>query len=604
MSAAQQPLRVQMIGGPGVGKSSFIGALALLAEKPRGGYFVTPIDGETKRRFDDLRTSFRALQWPAKTATGQSVRCRIHRGGSTVIMELEDFAGEAFLAAMQRGDDDEASRRIESLVHQADLLLIMIDAAELESGAGVAALPLIQAVTQRLSRDEAGAEVPVAVLLTKADLCKQAPVRTPGQAQQRVAACAADVAEFLRTQVERLSWFPLSVCGYGDNRETTSVACDFQPAGFERLFELFFTLRDQPAIRRRKQMIAFAILVMMFAVAVYHYRSGEVARERVRIEDPVARVQDLPANVAAANESAYRERVLQELLRASEDLRGARSPREVEEIIASIDGLPGAVERLVGEELAALRKQGHQRTEQLLHARMLDAAAAKDSDSLRQAVDQYLKHFPDGPGAEKARGLLAGEEEKRRARAREEIRSNVVWDAASLQRKLQRIADYVAQWDRMIPPSERAEIQQASAAARRMLQPNAYRVTLVRTAGLDRARAHGVQVAVAGREVARFDDSATVSEKIWNRDFTLQWQLGMKIDVTLLNFRFRNSDIAYLEGRGPMAILMLAETNSATRYGPSFASSRPPVSVKFRCEQLDDQTVAAIESWIYPGTAW
>ncbi len=273
-------------------------------------------------------------------------------------------------------------------------------------------------------------------------------------------------------------------------------------------------------------------------------------------------------------------------------------------MLRRLSDLPEPAERLAHEELSALRLQGEQRKEELLFARVQDAVAGNDVEAIQRSIDEYLKRFPDGPHAQQARQLLASEEEKRRLRSREEIKSIVVWDSASLQRKLQRITDYVDDWESVITSSERASIERAISAARRMLEPNRYHVTLVRTSGLDRPRAHGVRVLVGGVEAALFDDSASVSEKIWNREFSVQWQLGTKVEVKLLNYRYRNSEVATIESRGPMAILTLARTNSATRYSPAFASIRPPVRVQFRCEQLDDDTLAALESWIYPGSAW
>jgi hypothetical protein len=606
MSTQRQPLRIQMIGGPGVGKSSFIGALALLAESPQGGYFVAAIDVDTKRRFDDLRASFRAGHWPPKTSAGIPMRCSIHGPKQRVAIELEDFSGEAFFAAMHRGDDDEVSQRVESLIHDADLLLIMIDGGALTSGGQLSQLPLIQAVAQQINaqhhRKKVRHEPQIAVVITKSDLCNGSPI-TPRQAKERLAEQLPALVTFLVDHTKPLAWLPVSVCGYRASNATCDAG-EFAPAGFDRVFDLLLSLADQPLAHYGKA-FAFAVIVaLIVSIGLFHYRSEEAAGELALIENPVVRIDDLPAQVSVANEAAYRERIREAALDASVELRSAQSEDEIGRIINRFAALPAAAERIAHDELTALRQQADQRSEELLYARIQDAVAHGNSVTIQQTIDRYLQRYPSGRNAQQARMLLATEEEKRRERAREEIRSIAVWDAASLQRKVQRIADYLDAWGTTVVLQERAEMERAMAAARRMIEMSQYRVTLVRTAGLDRARAHGVRVKVDGKEVALFDGSGTVAEKTWNQDFIVQWRLGMKVDVTLLNFRMRNSDIAYIESRGPMAILALAGTNSPIRYGPDFVSSRPPVTVRFRCEQLDEGTVAAIAAWIFPGNAW
>src|SRR5690606_24208187 len=113
----------------------------------------------------------------------------------------------------------------EALTHDADLLLLMIDGGKLDSGDEIAGLPLIQALAQRISAPSAGPsppasrsahpEVPVAVVVTKADLAQRSRMRTPQDAKKRVTDRVPEVAEFLRSHFDHVQWVPLSVCGYG-----------------------------------------------------------------------------------------------------------------------------------------------------------------------------------------------------------------------------------------------------------------------------------------------------------------------------------------------------------------------------------------------------
>lgn len=608
-------LRIQMIGDPGVGKTSFLGALGLIAQSPQNRFVITPVGSDTKRRLDDLRTTFGQGIWPTKTFHGQSFTLQLHRRRQTITVEIDDIPGESFVAAMRRGDENASAARTTELIRQTDLLLLMVDGGKLDREQALPAADLIQAVNEK--RLAIGHSLPhVAVVVTKADLCTGHPVRSSAQAKKRVSQRMPMLAEFLHNHADHTHWFAISVCGFdkpcGKTAESGPPAVDptsepittFSPAGFDQLLDLFLALADQPHRSYRRMMIAFVFAAFLMIIAAVKYGDYEVEQQRRQIEDPQWRVQELPAEVAIENEPIYRGRVLELIRAASDDLERATAVREVDDIMMRADDLPVLAQRLATDELASLDKQAQQRKEFLLHERVSDAAQSGDAVRIGIAVDQYLKLFPSGPHAQQARSLLSKQEDKRRNRARDEIKSVTVRDAATLERKLELISNFLDQFDAVISPVESEQIRLAMDTARIMLRPSRYDVTLVRTAGLDRPRAHGIIVSVDGAEIAKFDDSGTVSEKIWNRTFSLRWQIGSRIEITMLNYRFRNNTIAYFDAAGPLAILALARKNQPTRIGEAYLSDPPPVTVTMKCDQLPDATVTAIGQWIFPGEAW
>ena len=610
-------LRIQMIGDPGVGKTSFLGALGLIAQSPKNRFIITPIGSETKRRVDDLRTTFDQGIWPTKTFHGQSFTFQLHRRHQTVTIEIDDIPGESFVTAMRRGDENADAARTTELIRQTDLLLLMVDGGKLDSDDNLSATDLIQAINDK--RLALGHSVPhVAIVVTKADLCTKHPVRSPAQTQKRVSQRMSKLADTLRHHVDHTHWFALSVCGFdkpcgnATNASSNEKASDsnanlittFSPAGFDQLLDLFLTLADQPRRHYRRTMIAFVVAAVFMIIAALKYGDYEVQQQKRLIEDPQRRVQELPTEVATENEPIYRGRVLELIRTVSDDIDRATAVREVDDILLRVDDLPTLAQRLAADELATLDKQAQQRKEVLLYERVTDAAQSGDAVRIGIAVDQYLMLFPSGPHAQQARALLSKQEDKRRNRAREEIKSVIVRDAATLERKLELISNFLDQFDAVISPVEAEQIRLALETARVMLRPSRYDVTLVRTAGLDRPRAHGVVVSVDGKEIAKFDDSGTVSEKIWNRTFNLRWQVGSRIEITMQNYRYRNNTIAYFDAAGPLAILALAGKNQPTRIGEAYLSDPPPVTVTMRCDQLPDATVTAIGQWIFPGEAW
>ena len=601
-------LRIQMIGDPGVGKTSFLGALGLIARSPHNRFIITPIGSETKRRVDDLRTTFGQGIWPTKTFHGQSFTFQLHRRHQTVTIEIDDIAGESFVTAMRRGDENADAARTADLIRQTDLLLLMIDGGKLDSDEELSTTELIQAVEEK--RRAAGHSLPhVAVVVTKADLCTIHPVLSSAQAQKRVSQRMTKLADTLRHHVDHTHWFAISVCGFDKPCGTATDAdgnliTTFLPAGFDQLLDLFLTLADQPRRNYRRTMLAFVVAAVFMIIAALKYGDYEVQQQRRLIEDPQRRVQELPTEVATENESIYRGRVLELIRTVSDDIDRATAVREVDDILLRVNDLPPLAQRLAADELATLDKRAQQRKEVLLYERVTDAAQSGDAVRIGIAVDQYLMLFPSGPHAQQARALLSKQEDKRRNRAREEIKSVIVRDAATLERKLELISNFLDQFDAVISPVEAEQIRLALETARVMLRPSRYDVTLVRTAGLDRPRAHGVVVSVDGKEIAMFDDSGTVSEKIWNRTFNLRWQVGSRIEITMQNYRYRNNAIAYFDAAGPLAILALAGKNQPTRIGEAYLSDPPPVTVTMRCDQLPDATVTAIGQWIFPGEAW
>jgi GTPase SAR1 family protein len=601
-------LRVQMVGSPGVGKTSFLGALGLLAQSPRGGMTITAADGETRRRLDDLRQSFKQGQWPPKTFHGQSFEFQLHRGRQTVTVQIDDIAGEAFETAMNRGEQDEPTRRTANLIRQTDLLLLMIDGGRLDGDNPMPQLELTQAIEdKRLAAS--GRPTRVAVVITKADLCTRRPVRTPAQAKKRVTQRLPELADTIKHRVDQIEWIPVSVCGFGGGKAGKQIAGadpqpTFSPSGFEPLLDLMLAIADEQRSPKWRILLGVVIAAIFLGFAGVRYRDYEADVERRRIENAAIRIQDLPPSVAKVNEPALRARILDVIRQAGKDLDSATTHREIDAILRRIDDLPAAAESLVVDELAELDKKGQQRSESLLFDRVTDAAASGDAESISEAVDQYLKRHPSDPRAEQVRSLLSKQEDKRRTAARNDIKALVVRDAATLERKLELIRKYLDQFESVVSPVEGEQIRVAIEATRGMLEPKTYDVTLVRTAGLDRPRAHGVVVAVDSGEVAKFDDSGTVAEKVWNRKFNVRWQMGSRIELRLLNYRFRNSDIAFFDAGGPLAILVLARKSTPARFGDDFLASRPPVSITMRCDQLDEGTVNAIEQWVYPGDAW
>ena len=116
--SSENLIRVQMLGGSGVGKTCFVAGLALLNEQSDRQSFVLVKhkDSETKAVFDSLRQVLAGGRWPAKTSLASKLKFVVKTKRQRANVELSDFAGESFTDAMQRGNESQAAQQVQAMV--------------------------------------------------------------------------------------------------------------------------------------------------------------------------------------------------------------------------------------------------------------------------------------------------------------------------------------------------------------------------------------------------------------------------------------------------------------------------------------------------------
>lgn len=613
--ASGQTLRLQLLGGSGVGKTCFIAGLSLLAEQSAGQSFVFPTDNVSKKTFDTLRETLRGGNWPAKTSIADFIQFAIVRGQKRVDVRLSDFGGEGFLDAMMRGNENEAAEQVQSLVADADLLVMMLDGDAVDrvdaEGNPVAfsSAPLIQSVFETMNK-QSDQRVDVAVVLTKSDLCVEHPIRSSKDVQQVVRDRAPDVDRFLRQQGFDVAWIPLSMCGYGHGGgKTLPSYSQLSPEGYEELFQLLFQRQNRPRNRWLKIGLSAVVLCgVLFAAWIGAHRSG-VEHERGIIEESQS-ISQLPAVVDDDNNDALRERYNKDLLDAKADIAQAGNVESVQHVLERYAKIPDLHQRLMAEELKELQRHADRRREMILYEAATNCLQLGTSDCVTLIAD-YLKTFPAGKHAEELAQKLDDIREARYLQARGNVKAIPVSSAESLRRKLDEMTQFLAGHSDRLTLEEKEAISHARDLAAQFLQSRQYHCTLVRTSGFDTSRDHGVEINVGGQRIALFDDSGDVIEKSWNRDFTVTWQAGTPLQVVIHNYDGRNQPIAFLENSSPTAILLFAGQHAPTRYHVAekwfvddFSTKRPDLKIQFRCQELDDEDVAAVKGYLLPGEKW
>ncbi len=608
-------LRVQMVGGSGVGKTCFVAGLALLNERTGGHSFVLPTDNATKAMFDSLRATLENGQWPEKSNLLSSLSFAI-QGQQRIDVVLTDFAGEHFLESMKRGDESEAARQVQRLVDEADLLVVMLDGSLVDAGEPFADAPLIQAVFQRFEAASTD-NLEIMVLLTKRDLCVTTPVATDRQLKRIVAQRAPDLERYLRERNVPTHWVAVTVCGPDATTEWGApIYQRLAPEGYERFFDVVFAHgvagRRQAHKRFLFKAMLVVIVVLLTAGGWHQWRQHRIISEGEFIADPQTDVTAIGGTIAPENRTAVRERYEREFRQAKEAIDRSGNVAAVALELARFDRLDEATEVIVADGLRDLRRHADRRQERLLFNAVIDAES-QHSGGLDQAIKRYLDRHPNGEHAEQVRAMLGNIRQARYLTARGQVKASPVTSRTALAKRVDAIGEFLKVHGDALETDEKTAITRARDVAAELLQTRQYRCKLIRSAGLDLPRHHGVEIRIDGQTIANFDDSGKVREKNWNRNLTVTWQAGQAIQVKLVNYSGSNQDMAYFENVSPVAIVLLAEKSEPSRYatnpnrvfgGTDFTQTRPGFRIEFSCQELPPDKLAAIHDYILPGDAW
>lgn len=608
-------VRVQMLGGSGVGKTCFLAGLALLNEQSDGHTFVLPVGSRTTAIFDQLRETLEGGQWPCKTSIVDKLTFSIQNGCHRVDVALADFAGEGFSDAMKRGDESEAAKQVKTLVGNADVLLILLDGAAVDRNQDFAGSPLIKAVFERMESNDleerGNKELEAAVILTKKDLCIDQAVTTAEDLQSLVENREPDLSRYLRERNIRTQWIPISVCGSGATDSLgTPIYEKLAPEGYDAIFSMLFRRRLRPLKRRFGIVLSCVALLILMGLSWIYHTAVQLDAETALIMNPQTALADLPERVFEDNRIALRERLRQEIQAAKLEMDNAGGVSTVEYALKPMQNLPDAQRSLVESELIALESHAKERIEQLLYQQVVDCLTLQHGNC-EPSIAEYLREFPQGAHADELREELESIQWGKYLTARGNVKSISVQSPSGLRARADAISNFLQDHGSLVSVEEKDAMTQARDLAVQFLTELQYNCTLVRTSGMDTPRDHGVEISLDSQRILTCNNSGDVTEKSWNRDFTLSWSAGQNLEVDLVNFDLRNQDMAYFGSDSPFAIVILARENAPRRYattekwgGTDFTQSRPPFLVEFKCRELPQAKLDVISDYLYPGEKW
>ena len=603
-------MRVQMLGGTGVGKTCFVAGLALLNEQSDGQSFVLPNDSETKAVFDSLRATLDSGRWPGKTSLVNTLRFWVKKGRRRVNVELSDFAGESFTDSMQRGNDTQAAEHVKTMVGEADLLVVLLDGSLVDAGGDFTDAPLIQAVFERME-SENNRDLEIAVVLTKSDLCRKTPIQTPEDLKKLVDERAPDIARFLTEHSIPTDWIALSVCGAdATDPEGNPIYEKLSPSGYQGFFNALLSRGHRKRVRLWKYTSAALFVLLLSTAGWYQMQKSHIATAGESIANPETPIDRLPSEIAAANEQKLKDRYAKEFESAQKAIDSSGNVAAVDLELVRFQKMPDEHRKLVAGGWDDLQKNANQRIEQLLYEAVTNADKLGTGERT-DAIGKYLRAFPRGRYADEVTKSLDVVNQARYLTARGQVRNIPVTSATALRNKKEAIAKFLEDYGHRLDDDERLAITATRNIAADLLTPRQHHCKLVRTKGLDQPRDHGVLIRVDGEQIANFDDSGDVREKSWNRDLAVNWQAGIPVNMTLVDFDGGDQDMAYFHGTNPIAICLLAKTSEPTRYaegseyfGINFQRDRPRFRIDFSCKELPEADLRIITDYLLPGEAW
>ncbi len=604
-------VRIQMLGESGVGKTCFLAGLALLNEQTDGHSFVLPTDDLTKAVFNKLRDTLNQGHWPAKTSIVDELSFAVVRGKGRVDVELSDFAGESFTDSMKRGNTTEAAQQIQSLVSNAELLLVLLDGSSVDRKNDFSGAPLIQAVFERI-RAEGDGDLEVVVVLTKSDLCSSMPIKTSNDLKQLVRKRAPDLARFLQEYGIRTQWVPVSVCGPNATDATGApIYTSLVPQGYEAIFEQLFQRRNRPRMRFNQRVAAVVTFVIVMGIAWMIIHGQQIESQKQRIGDRSIPTAEVEENVSPENQPQLRERYEEDFAKAEVDIKASGNHESIGLILKRFDQIPATHESIVSGGLERLKSQAGDRKEQLLHKQVVDCQQLQTGDCV-PLIGRYLNEFPDGLHADDMRTMLDDINQARYLTARGRVKAVPVSSTEALSKKIDAITNFLNDFGKLISTKEKAAITEARDIATDLILQRQYHCRLIRTSGLDGPRDHGVQIYIDRERIANYNDSGDVSEKNWNRDFTIGWHSGQNIKVTLVDYEGSDQDMAYFLNNTPISIVLLAGecepsryyTGAGTWFNTDFSKTRPPFKIKFECQELPPKKLQVISDYLLPGDKW
>ena len=603
-------IRVQMLGGSGVGKTCFVAGLALLSEQSDRQSFVLANDNETKAVFDSLRETLAGGRWPGKTSLLNTLRFAVKKGRQRVDVEISDFAGESFTDSMQRGNESEAAQQVQSMVDEADLLAVFLDGSLVDEGNDFAGAPLIQAIFERMESDN-HRDLEVAVILTKSDLCRETSVQTADDLKQLVEERSPDIARFLTEHSIQTHWIPLSICGLeATDVDGNPIYEKLSPFGYQGFFGGLLS-RGQHKRMQRYKYIGITLFALLLVVAGWwQVRTSDIKKVGNILDNPNTTVGHYPPDILAENEPKLIDAYTKKFAQAKSAIDKSGNIESVQLELDPFKNMPEKHRTLVAGQWKELKKYASQKTEDLLYKAVYDAEEL-GTDGVPAACKKYLRAFPQGRYVDDVSKKLDNGIQSRYLHARSMVQNIPVTSATALDNKKKAIEKFLNDHGGSLDAAERSVIASAGKLAAKLLTSRQYHCKLIRTNGLDQPRDHGVQIHVDGTQIANFVDSGEVREKSWNRDLTVTWEAGIPLNIKLLDFEGFDQDMAYFDGTNPIAICLLAKESEPTRYakggeylGINWQRDRPPFRIKFTCKELSEVDLKIISDYILPGDAW
>ncbi|MDR1383354.1 MAG: GTPase domain-containing protein [Planctomycetaceae bacterium] len=658
--------KVTLVGTEGVGKTSFLGGLALLGcdVLSRPPFHLFASDGSTKQYLNQIVRAFRAGHWAAPTNVTTMLQFMIFRQsiGSKIQMMTLDYPGEDFRKAYNELSLENMKQFSDHLM-ESDVVLLLIDSLDLKRVRNDVDSEVIREKLQtsieviwQLANTNSGKDakpilrnIDVGICVTK---CDRIPILkksihgfrrgmnvTRNYVKKRLGDFDTNLREVGR--IRNICYFPISAVGetispterIGDSKQSVSIdtlrlpdAMNLTPFGYEAIFDWI-----EGRSRRDWQnwfWMTFVPFIVSLCVIVGIGWSAKWIYDREREKDslttlsnehfsPAERLSQIENNSAPLPDSSVIKEKQRSLMDEELDFQEKKIENsEDEKTLLEIHGYLEQLElrefEIVKERLRHLKEKINKKLVEIRHA-AVQMAYNEKSEGFTELAEIFLTNHPDEYQAEKVRELLdeygLGQMNDKRSR----IHKIAIRNSSLMQAKADLIFDFIKEYQSKLTEDEVREMKTAMDLVKRFTEGMRYRMTLKQFGGFSYPEDQVLNIKIGNRTYSCPSNGKAMTINP-SYEIIFDWKSGEPIRIELdayAGYLWGGVEtVAMRESTAPDAIELLKEKTMLVPNKGSFDWSLPKFMstggyfVDFAFDAITSEEWKAFENYIKPGNSW
>ncbi|MDR1493580.1 MAG: hypothetical protein LBT05_12785 [Planctomycetaceae bacterium] len=655
--------KLTLVGTEGVGKTSFLGGLALIGGDvlSRPPFHLFASDGPTKQYLNQIVRAFRAGRWAAATTVTTMLQFTIFRqaSGSKIQMMTLDYPGEDFRKAYNELSPDAMKQFSDHLI-ESDVILLLIDAIDLKRIRNDADGKTIreklqtglEVIWQLANTNSAKGDKPiiynidVGICVTKCDMipilkksihgCRQGKNVTRNYVKKRLGDFDANLREVGR--IRDICYFPISAVGetispaerIGDSKRQNISAdtlrlpdpMNLTPFGYEAIFD-WIEGRSKRNWRNWFWITFVPFIVSLCAIAGIGFGTkwiydrerekdslATLSNEHFSPADRISKIEGQPSSPEVKEKQ--RSLMDEELDFQEKKIENSEDEKTLLEIHDYLEQLELREFEIVKERLQRLKGKINKKLVEIRYLATLTAYREK-SESFTELAEKFLANHPDEYQAKKIQELLEeyglGQMNDKRSR----IHKIAIRNASLMQAKADLIFNFIKEYESKLTADEVREMKTAIDLAKRFTEGMRCRATVKQFGGFSYPEDQVLNIKIGNRTYScPSNGKATTINPSY--EIIFEWKSGEPIRIELdayAGYLWGGIEtVAARESTAPNAIEILKEKITLVPNKGSFDWSLPKFMssggyfVDFSFDAIAGEEWKAFENYIKPGNFW